>query len=257
MKALPALPNLVEQVHAAILDGITSGQIAPGDRLVQAPLAQALGVSRQPVQQALTLLLEQGVLHAAPGRRLFVAPLDPDHVRHMYDLRAVIEGLACRRAAERNPKRAAALAPAMIAAGRKTVASGSLPEMIAADLQFHAVINALSGNPLVAPALAPYLTCTQRAMGEVLTRDETPRDIWNQHAEILDAIIDGAGDRAETLVRAHLTQAAAFMVARLRGQGANPVERRQPTGVGQADSGGPVPNASVTARRLTTSQRLH
>ena len=177
MKALPALPNLVEQVHAAILDGLTSGQIAPGDRLVQAPLAQALGVSRQPVQQALTLLLEQGVLHAAPGRRLFVAPLDVDHVRHMYDLRAVIEGLACRRAAERSAKRAAELAP----------------------------------------ALAPYLSCTQRVMGEVLTRDETPHDIWIQHAEILDAIIAGAGDRAEALVQAHLTQAAAFMVARLGG----------------------------------------
>ena len=217
MKTLPAPPNLVEQVHAAILDGITSGQFAPGDRLVQTSLAQALGVSRQPVQQALTVLLNQGVLSNAPGQRLFVAPLDPEYVRHMYDLRAVIEGLACRLAAERNAKRAAALGPALIEAGRKAVASGSVPKMIAADMQFHAVINALSGNPLVAPALAPYLTCTQRVMGEVLTRDKTPRDIWIQHAEILGAIIDSAGDRAETLVRSHLTQAAAFMVARLRG----------------------------------------
>ena len=217
MKALPALPSLVEQVQAAILEGITSGQLVPGDRLVQAPLARALGVSRQPVQQALTALRKQGVLCDAPGRRLFVAPLDVDHVRHMYDLRAVIEGLACRRAAERSAKRAAELAPALMEAGRKAVASGSVPKMIAADTRFHEVINALSGNPLVAPALAPYLSCTQRVMGEVLTRDETPHDIWIQHAEILDAIIAGAGDRAEALVQAHLTQAAAFMVARLGG----------------------------------------
>ena len=230
MKAPPAPPNLVEQVHAAILAGITSGQLAPGDRLVQAPLAQSLGVSRQPVQQALTVLLKQGVLRDAPGRRLIVAPLDPDHVRHMYDLRAVIEGLACRRAAERNAKRAAALAPALIEAGRKAVASGSVPKMIAADMRFHEVINALSGNPLVAPALAPYLTGTQRVMGEVLTRDETPRDIWIQHAEILDAIVAGAGERAEALVRAHLTQAAAFMVARLRRQPADPAGSRPSTG---------------------------
>ncbi len=218
MKVLSAQPNLVEQVHEAILAEITSGRLASGDRLVQEQLAQALGVSRQPVQQALTLLLSQGVLRDAPGRRLIVAPLDPEHVRHMYDVRAVVEGLACRRAAERNAVRAAKLGPALIEAGREAVASGSVPKLIAADVQFHELIYALSGNPLVAPALATYLTYTQRVMGEVLIKDEKPRDIWNQHAEILDAIIKGDGDRAEMLVRSHLSQAAGFMVARLLGQ---------------------------------------
>ena len=50
-------------------------------------------------------------------------------------------------------------------------------------------MRALSGNPLVSPALLTHLTYTQRVMGEVLLlRDEKPRDIWDQHAEILDAI---------------------------------------------------------------------
>ena len=230
MKVLCVQRNLVEQVHEAILAEITSGKLAPGGRLVQAQLAQALGVSRQPVQQALTLLLNQGVLRDAPGRRLIVAPLDLDHVRHMYDMRAVIEGLACRRAAEHNAERAAKLGPALIDAGRQAVVSGSVPNMIAADVRFHEFIYALSGNPLVAPALATYLTHTQRVMGEVLIRDEKPRDIWNQHAEILNAIIGGAGERAETLVRAHLTQAAGFMVARLRGQPADQVRNPPPAG---------------------------
>jgi DNA-binding GntR family transcriptional regulator len=230
MKALSAQPNLVEQVRDAILAEIASGQLAPGDRLVQEQLAQALGVSRQPVQQALTLLLNQGVLSDAPGRRLIVTPLDPDHVLHMYDLRAVIEGLACRRAAEHNAERAAKLGPALIEAGRKAVASGSVPKMIAADMRFHEFINALSGNPLVAPTLATYLTYTQRVMGEVLMRDEKPHDIWNQHGEILQAIIGGSGERAETLARAHITQAAGFMVARLRGQPADRARNRPPAG---------------------------
>ena len=226
MKVLSVRQNLVEQVQGAILAGITSGKLAPGVHLVQEQLAQALGVSRQPVQQALTLLLNQGVLSDAPGRRLIVAPLDPDHVRHRYDLRAVIEGLACRRAAERNAERAAKLGPALIEAGRKAVASASVPKLIAADIQFHEFINSLSGNPLVAPALVSYLAYTQRLMGEVLIRDEQPRDIWNQHVEILDAIIASDGERAETLARAHLTQAAGFMVRRLRSQPADPLGKR-------------------------------
>lgn len=218
MKALTVQPNLVEQVRDALLDEIASGQLAPGDRIIQEQIAQALGVSRQPVQQALALLRNQGVLHDAPGRGLIVAPLDPSHVQHMYDMRAVIEGLACRRAAETNADKAAKLGPALIEAGRKAVASGAVAKMIAADMKFHEFIYGLSGNPLVAPALATHLTYTQRVMGEVLIRDEKPRDIWNQHAEILDAIAQGDGARAESLARAHITQAAGFMVARLQGQ---------------------------------------
>lgn len=87
--------------------------------------------------------------------------------------------------------------------------------MIAADIRFHEFLYTLSGNPLIAPSLASHLTTTQRAMGEVLQSDETPRHIWDQHAAILDAIAAGDADRAERLARGHLTQAAGFMVARL------------------------------------------
>jgi DNA-binding GntR family transcriptional regulator len=218
MKTLAAQPHLVEQVRDAILEEITSGALAPGDRIIQEQIAQALGVSRQPVQQALVLLRNQGVLHDAPGRGLLVAPLDPDHVQHMYDIRAAIEGLAARRAAELGAAKAARSGPALIEAGRKAVAAGSLSRMIAADMRFHEFICGLAGNPLIAPALETHFTYTQRAMGEVLVRDEQPRDIWDQHEAILEAVSAGDGDRAEALVRSHLTQAAGFMVARLRGR---------------------------------------
>ena len=218
MKALTLQPNLVEQVRDAILDEISSGQLAPGDRVIQEQLAQALGVSRQPVQQALALLRNQGVLQDAPGRGLLVAPLDLEHVSHMYDMRAVIEGLACRRASEVGADRAVTQGPALIEAGRKAVAGGSVARMIAADMRFHEFLYALSGNPLVGPSLATHLTYTQRVMGEVLLRDEAPRDIWAQHAAILQAICERDADRAEALARQHITQASGFMVARLRGQ---------------------------------------
>ncbi len=216
MKALSSVPNLVEQVRDALLEEIASGKLAPGDRIIQEQIAQALGVSRQPVQQALALLRNQGVLHDAPGRGLIVVPMDAGHVQHMYDMRAVIEGLACRRAAENSAAKAARLGPALIEQGRKAVASGLVAKMIAADIKFHEFIYSLSGNPLVGPALATHLTYTQRVMGEVLISDEKPHDIWDQHGHILDAIVSGDGAHAEALVRDHITLAAGFMVARLR-----------------------------------------
>jgi DNA-binding GntR family transcriptional regulator len=218
MKAISTQPNLVEQVRDAILDEIVSGQFAPGDRIIQEQIAQALGVSRQPVQQALLLLRNQGVLQDAPGRGLIVSPLDAGYVQHMYDMRAVIEGLAARRAAELGAERAAKAGPALIDAGRRAVAAGSVAKMIAADMKFHEFLYSLSGNPLIAPAMSSHLTYTQRVMGEVLLRDEEPRDIWDQHAEILAAVAAGDADRAEALVRLHITQASGFMLARFQGK---------------------------------------
>jgi DNA-binding GntR family transcriptional regulator len=222
MKALATQPNLVEQVRDSILAEIASGSFAPGDRIIQEQIVHALGVSRQPVQQALVLLRNQGVLQDAPGRGLLVAQLDPTHVQHMYDIRAAIEGLAARRAAELGAERATKAGPPLIEAGRKAVAAGSVAKMITADMKFHSFIYGLSGNPLIAPALEPHLTYTQRVMGEVLIKDEKPRDIWDQHEAILKAVAKGDADRAEALVRSHLNQAAGFMVTRLRGKGSVP-----------------------------------
>ena len=216
LKPLASQPNLAEQVRDAILDEIGAGRLAAGERIIQEQIAQALGVSRQPVQQALALLREQGVLRDAGGRGLVVSALDPDEVQHMYELRAAVEGLAARRVAQQAAERAERLGPALIDAGRKAVAAGSVPRMVAADRRFHQFIYELSGNPLVAPTMSAHWTATQRVMAEVLLRDETPRDIWDQHESILAAIAAGEAERAESLARDHITQAADYMLRRLR-----------------------------------------
>ena len=221
MKVLATQPNLAEQVRQAIVSEIASGKLKPGERIIQEQIAQELGVSRQPVQQALLLLKNQGVLRDAAGRGLLVTSLDPTQVRQMYDLRAVIEGLAFRKAAENNPERAKKLGPALIQNGRKSVRSGLVARMIAADIKFHDFIYALSDNPLIAPAMQVQWTNTQRVMGEVLMRDETPRDIWDQHEALLKAVMAGDGEAAEALARQHITQAADFMIERLHSPAQN------------------------------------
>lgn len=216
MKILETQPKLVEQVHKAILEEISGGKLRPGARIIQEQIAKELGVSRQPVQQALALLRSQGVLRDAPGRGLLVSPLDETYVRNMYDMRAVIEGLACRRAAEVNAKQAKAKGPALIRAGRKAVASGSYGDMIAADMAFHHFIYTLSGNPFIAPAMEAHWTNTQRVMGAVLINEEQPRNVWGQHEAMLEAIAAGDARMAEELGRQHISQAANFMIQRLQ-----------------------------------------
>ncbi len=215
MKILSVQPNLVEQVHEAILKEISSGKLAPGTRIIQEQIATELGVSRQPIQQALLLLRNQGLLRDAPGRGLIVAPLDPDHIRQMYDVRAVIEGLAFRKAALANAAAAQRDGPDFITKGREAAKNGSVSDLIAADMAFHHFVYSLSENLLVAPAMDTHWTYTQRVMGEVLMRDEKPRDIWDQHEALLQSIISGDGDVAEAHAREHILAAANFIIERI------------------------------------------
>ena len=218
MHPLTAPTRLVAQVRDALLGDIAEGRLRPGERIIQDQVAQLLGVSRQPVQQAVLLLRNEGLLRDAPGRGLIVAPIDVDHLRHLYDVRAMMEGLAFRCAAERNAACARKLGPALIRDGRAALESGSVAALIAADMRFHQLIHELSRNPLIAPLMAAQWAYTQRVMGEVLMRDGTPQEIWAQHDAMMIAVMDGDGDAAEQLAREHIRRSAAIVVARLQGE---------------------------------------
>ena len=215
MKILSVQPNLVEQVHEAILLEISVGKLTPGTRIIQEQIASELGVSRQPVQQALLLLRNQGLLRDAPGRGLIVAPLDPDHIRQMYEVRAVLEGLAFRKAATNNAETARSQGPLLIKQGRQAVKSGQVPQLINADMAFHHFVYGLSDNLLVAPTMDAHWTYTQRVMGEVLMRNEKPRDVWDQHEIMLNAIASGNAIEAEAQARQHIMTTAAFIIERI------------------------------------------
>jgi DNA-binding GntR family transcriptional regulator len=219
MAQVQTQPTLVEQVVNAIISEIVEGQLPSNSRLIQDELARAYGVSRQPVQQALLLLRDRGLVREAPGRGLIVSPLDIDFVRNLYEVRAMLDGLAARLAAEHGSQRAKAEGPAFLAAGRAAVKSGSLFEQIEADMQFHAFINELSGNKLIGETTAPHWPYLRRVMGEVLRDDaQMPQTILQEHVAILDAIIAGDGAEAERLSRDHISRAANIFVQRLQAQ---------------------------------------
>ena len=215
MRPLPIQPTLVDQVYDAILSEISAGKLAADGRVIQEEIAASLGVSRQPVQQALLLLKRQGLLRDAPGRGLMVAPLDADYVRNLYEIRAMLDGLASGNAAARGSAAARKEGQAYLDRGRAAVAGRSIAKMIATDMDFHYFLYRLSGNPLIAEASEMHWSTLRRVMGEVLLHGETPADIWDQHERILEAVIAGDAVRAERLAREHISHASQTLASRL------------------------------------------
>ncbi len=215
MRTLAPQATLVDQVYEAILSEISAGRFGSDCRLIQEDLAESLGVSRQPVQQALLLLRSHGLLRDAPGRGLMVAPLEQEFVSNLYDLRGLLDGLASARAAARDSGTAEREGPGFIERGREAVASGSIARMIAADMDFHFFLYSLSGNPLIAETSAPHWSYLRRVMGEVLLNGETPGEIWDQHAAILQAVARGDAALAEERARHHIALAGETLALRL------------------------------------------
>ncbi|UFZ08356.1 GntR family transcriptional regulator [Bradyrhizobium ontarionense] len=218
MAPLKTQPNLTERVYQRILSDIVGGELPESARLIQDDLAHDLGVSRQPVQQALLLLRNQGFVRDAPGRGLEVAPIDTDFIRNLYEIRAVAEGLACGLAATRGAERAAHEGPKLIEEGRRAEREHSVEKLIEADVKFHEFLYEISGNSVIQDTTQPHWLHLRRLMGEVLMRDETPRRIWDQHEEILQAVIAGDAQRAELLARQHITRTAGVLLARMTKQ---------------------------------------
>ncbi|MGY3450659.1 GntR family transcriptional regulator [Bradyrhizobium sp. USDA 4353] len=228
MRIVPSAPSLVDQVVEAITDEIVSGVLTPGSRLIQDDLAQAYGVSRQPVQQALILLRGCGLVQSAPGRGLIVAPLDPNFVRDLYEMRAVLEGLAARLAAHRAGDRAAREGPAYIATGHEAVKSGLVGRKIETDIAFHRFLSEISGNALIDETMAPHWPYLKRVMSDVLQKEQSmSQTVWDEHEGILAAIIEGRSEDAERLSRDHISRAAGVFIHHIEAQqGDRPKQRR-------------------------------
>jgi len=217
LERLAVQPQLVDRVYASILDAICAGRLAPGERITQDGLAETLAVSRQPVLQALLLLKKQGFVCDTGRRGLVVAPLDPQFVEQVYQVRGALDGAAARGAATRRVADAASRGAALIAAGRAAVKARDVSRMIATDIDFHRFVYDLSGNPLIAEAASLHWQHIRRVMGGVLRSDRASR-VWDEHARILEAIVAGRPDEAETQARAHAETASRMLAADLANQ---------------------------------------
>ncbi len=213
-------PALIDQVHDQLVAAVASGDLKPGQRVTQESVAQMLGVSRQPVSHALQILKRRGLLVEHGRRGLAVAHMEPERIRDLYQVRAMLDGLAARLAARRCQSGAAninerAALSAALEKGSALAAADEKRKLVAADVAFHEALHRLSGNPEIARTVAEQWPQFMRSMGFVLDAPERASVIWQEHRSIAEAVLFGNQDDAEALARAHADGAARQAVAQM------------------------------------------
>ena len=221
MKPLIPEQALTEKVRDAIVTAIINGTYRPGERLAQEEIADRLGVSRQPVSHALNVLKQQGIVVGLGRKGLTVAPMDPDRLEALYQVRGALDALAARLAAERVGRGEITAAKldklaALIAKQQRPETAGSFAQKIEADVTFHLTLYRFSGNPVIEDMSQPQWVHFRRSMQEVLNDHSGYPRVWEQHQAIFDAIVAADGETAAQLCLDHVQTAAAKAAKRLR-----------------------------------------
>jgi DNA-binding GntR family transcriptional regulator len=211
---------LIDQVHDRLVNAIADGTLPPGQRLTQEEIAARLGVSRQPVSHALQVLRRRGLVEEAGRRGLMVAPLDSKRMRGLYQVRAALEALAASLAATRMKSGQLSMPEieeghAIVARGARLAESGTITELIDADVAFHSYVHRLSGNQSIVETVSEQWPHFRRSIGVVLNHAQISRRIWAEHGTILAGITGGDAGIAADAARRHIELATEEAVHRL------------------------------------------
>ncbi|WP_370253005.1 GntR family transcriptional regulator [Nioella sp.] len=200
--ATPKPPQ--KDAYDLILKAIDEGTYRPGSRLVESELAERFGVSRTPIREALQRLETQGLL-SRDGRSLIVASLDHDQMAQLYIVRAELEGLAARLAAQHAAAEEIRVLQEMVEADHALLDDPSA--LSRANRRFHKQIHLASHNKY----LVQQLDLVHRSMALMATTSLAAEGrspvALEEHAAIVQAIADRDGERAATALKDHLSTA--------------------------------------------------
>jgi DNA-binding GntR family transcriptional regulator len=192
-----------EQIRSRILDG----SLKPGERLVEDRLSAELGVSRVPVREALRGLSVEGLVTLLPRRGATVAEVSPETVAELVEVRALLEGLNARLAAQRHDPEIVAALRDTLARGNQAAGTGTAEELAHLNAEFHERLAEASRNSVLSDVMRGLRERTSIAFA--INGRARAREDWDEHAGILAAVIAGDAELAALLANRHVHNAAA------------------------------------------------
>ena len=205
---------LRQSVYDALIDLIVGGELPPGQHMVETDLARQLGVSRQPIREALHRMEAEGWVDLRPSQGAFVHVPTDSEVDELLDVRALLEAETARLAADgtvggasriegANPARPAQLdrLREICREGQAAAEADDFGAAVAANNAFHAEVAAIGGNAVLAE-LADIVGRRVQWYYRMVAPTRG-HGSWAEHAEMIEAIEAGDAEQAQALARRH------------------------------------------------------
>jgi DNA-binding GntR family transcriptional regulator len=197
-------PPAADRVYSHVKQGVLDRRYEGGTLLTEGELAEAVGVSRTPVREALLRLEVEGLIKLYPKKGAMVLPVSAQEIADVVETRMLVEEHAVRKAVPPSPALVARLEE-LLTRQKAEAAAGDLAAAAVTDRCFHAEIVRDGGNEILS-RLYDQLRDRQLRMGVAIMNAHPDRiaKSLTEHEEILDALRAGDADRAVELVHRHV-----------------------------------------------------
>ncbi|MDD2484500.1 MAG: GntR family transcriptional regulator [Eubacteriales bacterium] len=195
---------LREIVYDELREGILTGAIKPGTRMMEVDLAEEMGVSRTPVREAIRKLEKEGLVTIRPRKGAYASDISVKSMMDILEVRSNLEGLAAELAARRMPEEKKKELIKIEAAFEKALSDGDMKEMIHMDTLFHHfIVEGSENNHLI--LLVEQLQELVLRFRYIYYKDfKRAGEMAPEHRDIYEAIINNAPDAARDSAFNHI-----------------------------------------------------
>lgn len=192
MQRFEGRTNLAEAVASLVRDMILDGRLPAGERVNEVRLAAQIGVSRTPLREALSRLVNEGALKIVPRRGFFVEPLSAEEVRAIYPIRAILDPAALRLAGIPSAKKLARLRDI----NRRLAATTDPREAVRLDDELHLELVGDCPNKVLIELIQQFMWRTRRYEVGLMGRGVNMASAVARHERIFQALEAGDLDQA-------------------------------------------------------------
>jgi DNA-binding GntR family transcriptional regulator len=193
-------------------DAILSGELAPGQPLVEKPIAEWCGVSRTPVREAFRRLEQDGLIHRKEGM-LVVRDRTPEEILDIYETRIVLEATAARIAAERRTDHDVIRLRGLLAQCREVGADADLRTKVETNRQFHRAVWRATRNESLIQALERLTMYLGRYPERTLGAPGRWEEALAEEEQLIDAIEARRARKAHNVAEQYFTEARDIRLA--------------------------------------------
>ncbi|WP_251424903.1 GntR family transcriptional regulator [Veillonella agrestimuris] len=201
---LDAYKPLREVVVETLRQAIQNGTLQPGERLMEIPLAEELGVSRTPIREAIRKLELEGFVIMVPRRGAYVANITLKDITQVFELRSALEELAAGLAAERITEEEIETLERMLVEIGEHMENKDIDRVVAADVAFHEVLYKASRNDRLVEIVHNLREQTYRFRSFSMNQPGRLRKTWEEHRLLVEAIASHNESQARKLARMHM-----------------------------------------------------
>jgi len=204
LKSLPAKKSLGQHVYEDLKQAIIRGEITPGNRIVENRVAEALGISRTPVREAIHKLEREGLLRQNPTGGFFVKGLSRADIEETFGIRSVLESYAARLAAIKHRQEELKPLEEKIREYQRCMDRKDMNALPRINTEFHDLLYTLSRSPRLIKMINDLKDRIFRFRLVILRVEKMAKISNNDHRLMLQSIRERDADGVERLVREHI-----------------------------------------------------